>query len=163
MSGYPSDLTLKAKLLPRTLRGVLPIASATEIQISTESRAWKPYPPGNVRLNSQPYATWPATTTGDVTLSWSHRNRPGQGQGGALVSQDTAGEFGIEGSLTVEVLIGGTAKRSWTGLTGTSQIYTLAQRLADDSDPAKTVRFRITPVNGGYSGTVRSTPPFLMS
>lgn len=162
MSGYSADLTLKAKLCPRNLRGVLPLASAVEMSLATASRAWKPLPPGNVRLNAQPYATWPATTVGDVTLSWSHRNRASQGIGAALVAQDVIGTYVPEGTLTLEVLIASVVKRTWTGLTGTSQIYTLAQRTADDSDLSKTVQFRITPVNGSYQGTIRTTPPFVM-
>lgn len=162
MSGYSVDIALKVKLLPRTLRGVLPLTSATEMSITTTSRAWKPYPPGDVRLNAQPYAYWPAGTSGDVTLSWSHRHRIAQGSN-TVVSQEAPGASTLEGTLTVEVLIGGVVKRSWTGLTSTFQIYTLAQRQADDADATKTVQFRITPVNGGFTGTVRTTPAFLMS
>lgn len=160
---YSVDLLLKAKILPRTLRGTLPLASATELQITTASRAWAPLPPGNVKLNTQPYATWPATTTGDVTLSWSHRNRVTQGQSLPLVPQDTAGSYVIEGTLTIDVLIAGVVKRTWTGLTGTSQVYTLAQRTADDAVLSKAVQFRITPISGAYTGTVRTTPSFVMS
>lgn len=159
---YASDLLLKVKLLPRNPRGILPMASATEMQITTASRAWAPLPPGNVRLNTQPYATWPTTTTGDVTLSWSHRARLSHGPDTPLVAQDAAGAEAIEGTLTIEVLIGGVVKRTWSGLTGTSQVYTLAQRQTDDSDATKTVQFRIKPVNGGYTGTVRLTPVVLM-
>jgi len=162
MSSYPSDLTLKVKLLPFNPRGVLPIASATEMQLATSSRAWKPFPPGNVKLNSLDLEHWPTSTTGDVTLSWSHRNRAAQGQGGALVAQDVAGSYTLEGTITVEALIGGTVKRTWTSLTGTSQVYTLAQRQVDDTDATKTVQFRITPYRDSYAGTARTTPAFLM-
>lgn len=162
MNGYAADLTLKVILLPRTLRGVLPLAAATEMQLTTVSRVWKPLPPGNVRLNGQPYATWPATPTGDVTLSWSHRSRANHGPGSLLVAQDAGGGENPEGSLTVEVLVGGVVKRTWTGLTGNSQAYTLAQRQADDADATKPVQFRITPISGSLSGTVRTTPTFLM-
>jgi len=141
---------------------VLPLSSATEMSLATSSQAWKPLPPGNVELNGLPYASWPATTTGDVTLSWSNRSRASQGPGTLLVAQDTAGTTSPEGTLTIEVLIAGTVKRTWTGLTGTSQVYTLAQRTADDPDLSKMVQFRITPVNGSYQGTIRTTPPFVM-
>lgn len=160
---YASDLLLKVKLLPRNPRNTLPMASAGEMQLTTVSRAWAPLPPGNVRLNSQPYATWPTTTSGDVTLSWSHRARSDHGPDTLLVAQDAAGSEALEGTLVVEALIGGVVKRTWTGLTGTSQIYTLAQRQADDTDAIKTVQFRITPVNGVLSGTERITPAFLMA
>lgn len=128
MSGYSSNLTLKVKVLPRNLRGVLPLVSATEMGLTTASRAWKPLPPGNVKLNGQPYTTWPSSTTGDVTLSWSHRTRASQGPGTLLVAQDTTGTTSPEGTLTIEVLIAGVVKRTWTGLTGTSQVYPLPQR-----------------------------------
>jgi len=159
---YAVDLLLKTKLLPRTLRGTLPIASAAEMQITTASRAWAPLPPGNVKLNGLAYAAWPASTTGDVTLSWSHRSRTAQGPNTAVVAQDVAGAYAIEGTLTIEVLIDGLVKRTWTGITGTSQVYTLAQRTADDAVLTKPVQIRIKPVNGTYNGTVRTTPSFVM-
>ncbi len=117
---------------------------------------------GNVKLNAQPYATWPTTTIGDVTLSWSHRNRAAQGPGTLLVPQDTVGSFILDGTITLEVLIAGVVKRTWTGLTGTSQVYTLAQRTADDAVLSKAVQFRITPISGSFSGTKRTTPSFVM-
>nr|WP_320132324.1 hypothetical protein [uncultured Holophaga sp.] len=162
MSGYPSDLTLRAKLCPRNTVGAIGTSQATTMSLTTASRFYKPYPPGNVKLNSLAYASWPASTSGDVTLSWTNRNRLTQGIGGQLLAQDDATAATPEGTLKVEVLIGGTTKRTWTGLTGTSQVYTLAQRTADDSDLTKTVQFRITPINGSYTGTVRTTPGFVM-
>jgi hypothetical protein len=162
MAGYAADLILKTKLCPRNLRGVLPLTSATEMQITTASRAWAPLPPGNVKLNNLAYASWPTTTTGDVTLSWSHRNRVTQGVGSALVAQDVAGSYAIEGTLTIKAYVDGVLKRTWLGLTGTSQVYTLAQRTADNADLSKPVYFTITPINGAYTGTIRTTPPFVM-
>lgn len=161
-ASYPSDLTVTAKLTPRSLRGSLLLASATAMQLLTASRAWKPMPPGNVRLNGFGLVSWPTSTTGDVTLAWSHRNRLAQGPGTLLVAQDLAGSFVIDGTLTLEVLIDGVVKRTWTGLTGTSQVYTLAQRTADDAVLSKSVQFRITPVSGAFSGTKRTTPAFVM-
>ena len=162
MSGYASDLTVKVKLLPRNSMGVLPIASAVEMSLTTASRYLKPYPPGNVKLNNLAYASWPATTTGDVTLSWSHRNRVTQGIGQTLIAQDVAGSYTPEGTITVKAYVGGTLKRTWATLTGTSQVYTLAERTADDADLSKPVYFTITPVNGSYQGTIRTTPSFVM-
>ena len=139
------------------------MASAVEMALSTTSRAWKPYPPGNVMINGLDYEHWPANTTGDVALSWTFRNRTVQGQGGVLVPQDSIATFPLEGTIQVEALIGGISKRSWTGLTSTGLTYTAAQRAADDPDMTRTVQFRITPMNGSRSGTVRTTPAFLMS
>lgn len=162
-AAYATDLLLKVKLLTKTPRGILPLASAVEMQLQTVSRAFVPLPPGNVRLNGEAYATWPATTTGDVTLSWAHRNRVAQGQANALVAQDAVGTYAIEGTLTVEALIAGVVKRTWLGVTGNAQVYTLAQRTADDAVLSKSVQFRITPVSTVGNGIARTTPAFVMS
>lgn len=163
MSEYATDVTLNVKVLPTTLSGTLPIASAVASSLTTQSRAWAPYPPGNVKLNGNRYATWPSTTVGDVTLSWSPRNRPTQGSQRTLVRQDNTGSgLVMEGSVTVQAYVDGILKRTWTGLTGTSQVYTLAQRTADNADLSKPVYFTITPISGAYTGIVRTTPSFVM-
>lgn len=159
---YPADLTLKVKFLPVNSRSVLPLVSAQEVTLATASRFLKPLPPGNLKLNGLAYASWPTTTSGDITLSWSHRNRLAQGVGQQLVAQDVAGTYSLEGSLTVRAYVAGLLKRTWSAVTGTSQIYTLADRTADDADLTKQVCFTITPVNGNLEGTVRQTPPFVM-
>lgn len=159
---YAADLTCRAKLLPVNELGTLALASAAELQLTTTSRAWRPLPPGYVRLNGSTYASWPTTTTGDVTLSWAWRARTTQASGAPLVSQDDPASASPEGTLQVEALVGGVVRRTWTGLTATSLTYTLAQRQADDADAAKAVAFRITPVNGSLTGTVRLTPGFVM-
>ncbi len=122
-------------------------------------RASAPYPPGNVQLNSNKYDAWPTTTSGDVTLSWTHRSRTLQT---TVVAQDDATAYTLEGTVTVEVLINTVVVRTFSGLTGTSQVYTYAQRTADDADLTKKVQFRITPIGTGVSGTPRITPAFTM-
>ena len=164
--GYPTDVTVYAKLLTRTPKGLLLIASATQMTKVTVSRAWRPLPPGGVRLNGSPYSAWPTTTTGDAALSWSNRARSSHIPGTILISQDNYASETIEGTIKIEVLIGGTVKRTVTGLTGTSWTYTYAMRTSDDADPSKTVQFRITPVGpapNNYEGTKRTTPAFLMN
>ena len=125
-----------------------------------KQRASAPYPPGNVKLNGLGYDAWPTSTSGDVTLSWAHRSRTGQTQ---MVAQDDAVNFTIEGTLTIEVLLDGVSVREWTSVTGNSQVYTWAQRQADDADTSKVVEFRITPIGtGSEEGTSRRTPSFTM-
>jgi hypothetical protein len=60
-----------------------------------------------------------------------------------------------EGNYTVEVYVGDVLKQTYSGLTGTSQAYSAAQRTADDPDGTKTTRMRIEPVNGSYTGSAR--------
>ena len=100
---------------------------------------------------------------GDVTLTWVHRNRLVQVQR-EVVHQDAGNESaGPEGNYKVEVLIAGGVARTETGLTGTSYVYTIANRIADDADLDKWTQFRITPVNGTLEGNMRTTDQFKMS
>ena len=130
-------------------------------EIVLNDRAAAPYPPGNVQLNSNGYNAWPASTSGDVTLSWTNRSRTLQT---TIVAQDDATSYTLEGTIDIDVLVGGVVVRSFTGLTGTSQAYTYAQRTADDADLTKLVEFRIAPKGTGSEvGGIRVTPPFLMN
>jgi hypothetical protein len=153
--------TYNFKLLPTNARGAVSISSGSAVPLTLTDRAEVPLPPGAVKVNGD---FWPngRTYSGDVTLSWAHRNRTSQ-SGYTIVPQDAASVGSPEGNYTVDVLVAGTVKRTTTGITGTSFVYTHAMRLADDSDPTKTVKFRITPVNGTLVGTARTTDSFLMS
>jgi len=153
---------MNIKDLPFNSRGTIDLAKVTPISITTGDRASVPLPPGAVKVNGD---SWPdgKTYTGDVTLTWAHRNRSLQ-LGLALVQQDAASVGAApEGSYTIDVLIAGTVTRTATGITGTSFTYTHAQRLADDANLAHTVQFRITPANGALVGTIRTTDSFVMN
>lgn len=160
---YAADLTLKAKVLPSNSLGTLALTTAPEMQLTTQSRAWRPMPPGNLQVNGLGGSSWPATTLGDAAFTWNHRARATQAQGAALVAQDATGSFALEGTYTLEVLVGGTVKRTFTSETGSSKTYTPAMRLADDADGTKAVQLRITPINGGLAGTPRTTPGVVMT
>ncbi len=124
-------------------------------------RAIAPYPPGKVTLNSNEYPAWPAATTGHVTPGWTHRSRTEQT---TIIAQDDATSHTLQGTITVEVLIDGAVVRTFASLTGTSQVYTFAQRTSDDADVTKAVVFRITPVGTGSDiGYIRETPKTVMS
>lgn len=161
---YGADLTVNAKVLPHTPKNTLAIGSATQMSITTASRSRKPYPPGNVSINSTAYPGMLTTTVGDAVLTWAHRHRVTQTAAAAMLPQDSASvSGGQEGTYTVEVYVGGVLTQTFSALTGTSQTYTSAQRVADDSDGSKTVVFRIKPINGSYTGTTRDTQAFTMT
>jgi hypothetical protein len=157
---YTHDQTIWAKCLPFNFTKAVSEALVTAISATMESRAQQPYPPGKVRINGQ---EWPSTIDGDATLTWAHRIRTAQ-DFQEVVHQDASSTPGtIEGTYTVEVLIDGVVKRTQTGITGTSFLYTTADRASDDADLTKLVQFRITPVNAdGLAGTSRLTDPFGM-
>ncbi|MCK9554080.1 hypothetical protein, partial [Aquamicrobium sp.] len=115
---------------PRQDTALLPLG----VPIGTSSvrvvfrRQNRPYPPGNVKINNVAY---PAIAKGDLVISWAHRDRLSQTV--SLVPQ-TNGNIGPEASVTYTLRIYGEAgslRRTYSGLTGASQTYTLADDTAD--------------------------------
>jgi hypothetical protein len=53
-------------------RGQLPMSSSPSDSVVMNSRYFRPYPPGRLRINTLAY---PETISGLLSLSWSHRNR----------------------------------------------------------------------------------------
>lgn len=154
---YPADQTINARCLPFNARGTVSLDSVSTITRAMASRAQKPYPPGNVRVNN---LSWPVATREDAVLTWAHRHRIQQT---SIVQQDDGNQAASpEGNYTVEVRVGGTLRQTFAGLTGTQQVYTALQRFTDDKDGSKTVVFRIRAINGSLEGTVRNTDAFLM-
>lgn len=81
-----TDATVSVKLLPGAVGGYLGMASAFETSITTRSRAWRPLPPGRIRVNdiqhpssitlrNATYDTYGAIITAAVplTIAWAHR------------------------------------------------------------------------------------------
>ena len=130
---YLTDGTREAKLLPMNSFGEFPITSASYDSVTTRSRAARPYPPGCLQINGNPYGTRPATIIGDVTLTWKSRNRLTQTASAELVAQDAndiAGEAGqvydiyvIAADSVIVRTVLGVALETWT--------YTAAMRVAD--------------------------------
>jgi hypothetical protein len=140
---YPVDLTIAAKLLPQNAVGGFPLSSATAINVTTRSRASRPYPPGKLTMQSLAYGTrYSAITGGDLALAWKSRNRLTQTVAGPLVPQDTA-DITPEASTTYDVKVhdaNGTQIHSDTGIAIETWNYTMAQRVADgptNPDPIK--------------------------
>lgn len=125
---YAAGETVNARLLTVTGKGTLALASAPTDSLAMNRRQNRPYPPGNVKINNVAY---PAVAKGDLVISWAHRDRLSQTV--TLVPQ-TNGNIGPEASVTYTLRIYGEAgslRRTYTGLTGTSQNYTLADDTAD--------------------------------
>lgn len=123
---YAAGETVNARLLTVTGKGTL--ASAPTDSLAMNRRQNRPYPPGNVKINNVAY---PAVAKGDLVISWAHRDRLSQTV--SLVPQ-TNGNIGPEASVTYTLRIYGKAgslRRTYSGLTGASQTYTLADDTAD--------------------------------
>ena len=160
---YAIDQTVSVKCLPHNSGGYCTLAQVTGSSVVLASRAQRPYPPGKVRINGQEWPNGAHLGAVDATLTWQHRHRTAQ-SGTAIVAQDANSVVGgPEGTYTVDVLIAGVVKRTQAAIAGTSFAYTQAQRAADDPDLQKAVQFRLTPVNGTLTGTVRITDAVVMA
>ena len=153
---------MRVKLLPYTTKAQLDIDDAVEMIFAPIGSAQGPYPPGKIQVNG---TTWPdgCTFTGDVTLTWAHRNKYTQDLR-QVVHQDAASvEAGPEGTYTIEVLIAGMVvpARTVQGVTDASFVYTLAHCIADGG-AGQWIQFRITPILGETSGSPRTTDQFKM-
>lgn len=93
---------------------------------TTPTRSEKVYCPTDVRFNGQSY---PASITGEMTVSWSHRNRIGTWSY-ADSGRTSSAEPGTEYDVLVYGELG-TLIHTEAGLTGTSWTYLAADEIAE--------------------------------
>lgn len=141
---YTSGNTVYARLLTNTTEGQLAEGSAGTDNITMVQRQYRPYPPGNLTVNTEVY---PASITGELALAWSHRDRLTQAD--QLVDTDE-GSIGPEAGVTYTVRIydGVTLKRTASGISGTTYTYASADETTDGG-PFDPVRFTVHAVRGG--------------
>lgn len=126
--------TANVKLLSATSSQVLSPTLAPVDNLPIVARQARPYPPGNLKLNSTAYADVTSVSgAADVVLTWAHRDRLGQAD--QLVSQPEA-SVGPEAGTTYTIRIFRTDValspiRTVTGLTGTTWSYTTAMQTSD--------------------------------
>jgi hypothetical protein len=145
---YTDGEVVKAKLLTLTGRGQLAIGSATERTVTMDSRFDRPYPPGNVQVNG---AAYPASVSGDLAFTWRHRDRTQQT---AYLVLQTENSIGPEAGTTYTLRLytaAGVLKRTYSGLTGTSQAYSNAQEIADFGAVQGALRFELESLRDGLA------------
>ncbi|HAK16481.1 MAG TPA: hypothetical protein DCM65_09555 [Acinetobacter junii] len=69
---YVTGEIINVKTLTTTPSGILNLDDVDAQQVEIKARANRPYPPANVKINSE---YWPAYFEDDFTLTWSNRNR----------------------------------------------------------------------------------------
>lgn len=118
---YTDGETVEAEARVETGSGLLDSASAPDDSIVVDARQHKPYPPGRFQLNGEYY---PEAITGELTVSWAHRDRLQQT---ASIIDHTAASIGPEASVTYTLQLydeNNVLRRTETGLTGTSYTWT---------------------------------------
>ena len=74
VDGYSGNVTVNTKLAPKNVAQSLDINLAAAVTVTTNSRSLRPLPPGRIRVNAAPVPAG-ATFSGDMILTWAHRNR----------------------------------------------------------------------------------------
>ncbi|MFV5509118.1 hypothetical protein [Acinetobacter sp. 197] len=101
---YAQSEVVEAQVLTTTPSGIQSL-SGTGVPVEIKSRAIRPYPPANVKINN---VLWPETllVSSDLVVSWVHRNRIQQTGGVSLGFYDAgiAAELGVTYSLELSTL-----------------------------------------------------------
>jgi hypothetical protein len=150
---YVSGETAQLRLCPKTGKGELSVTLATTVSRSIQQRFIRPYPPGNVKINGVAY---PAVVAGDITVTWANRNRVNQT---ANVVLQTDGNITPEAGQTTTIRFydsGNALRRTYSGITGTSQTWSLADIIADSAGASNTVRIEIEASRTDSKGTFAS-------
>lgn len=119
---YSQGLSIQAQLLTNTSQGQLdPLLAATDI-LALQGRQGRPYPPAAFAIGGQ---VFPASVTGDVVVTWAHRNRLQQAD--QLIDTSFASitpESGTTYSVQLKRTDNGGVLASQTGLTATTVTLT---------------------------------------
>jgi hypothetical protein len=146
---YASGEVVQTKVLTRTSSGLLSEAITPTDSVTLVARQYKPYPPGNVKIDSTSIFSLTGVHIVPV-LTWAHRDRLTEDD--QLVGH-TAASIGPEAGTTYTVQVksadGTTTLRTVTGLTGTTWTYTDALQLADGFP--QSVLIQLWSVRGGVA------------
>lgn len=129
---YASGEEISAKLLTVTTTEQLDIDDAPEDAVTMNSRAIRPYPPGNFKISGKYFPD--EVVLGDVEITWAHRDRKQQTSSELFDFAD--GDIGPEDGTTYTVVVKddvGTELHTEAGITGTAWTYTEAALNADTS------------------------------
>jgi len=147
---YVDDDVPGVKFLPTTPKGQLEEGDATaHNSAAMNSRFIKPYPPGDFKVDG---ASYPATFTGEPTLTWKHRNRTTQVD--TIIEHDNttiAAEVGTTYEIDIYKQDLVTLARAVTGLTGETYTYAEADENSDCGGQQTQLRFVLRSVRGGFS------------
>jgi hypothetical protein len=144
---YSSGELIHVRLLSRTTSQTLDPIYAYIDDLTIGGRQGRPYPPGNVTVNGDPFGV-PHTTTGDIDILWAHRDRIIEGN---TLLEHGAGSTGPEPGTTYTVRVYGpdgvALLRTATGISGTSYSYATGDAIAD-GDPG-VIWFELESVRDG--------------
>lgn len=130
---YIGTEVIGVKLLMKSTSSTMAIASAPPRRLAFNQRFARPYPPGNVSVNSTPFYSEFALSIADPTLTlyWSHRDRITQGD---TLHGHEVGDIGPEVGTTYVLRVfteDGTLVRIIDGIEGNTASYDIFQAIDD--------------------------------
>lgn len=151
---YANGENVNGRYITIATGGRLADGSAPVSSVTTARRFGRPYPPGDLKLNG---ARYPASISGILTVSWVHRDRITQAD---QVLDTLAGSVGPEAGVTYTLELydqTGTLRRTYTGLTGTSQTWDTESTDSGLTPPTlnSQVRVRLWAVRSGLDSYQR--------
>lgn len=152
---YMATETIGLKVLMKTAGGAMQNENAPAKPLTFNSRFARPYPPGLVKMNANPfwYAEQRLETAGAINFNWAHRDRVTQADQRIDHSVASIGpEVGTSYVLRI-YRANNTLLRTVSGLTGTSYNYTYSIAVGDfghspDDQPAYAL---LHSARGGYT------------
>jgi hypothetical protein len=125
---YAGGETVSAKLRTRTSSQLLDAALAPTLAIALDERAFRPYPPGALKITDELASDVvdPGSCVGELTVAWAHRDRLLQAD---QLLDASAGDIGPEAGTTyaVRFYLDDVLDSTQSGITGTSSTpYTVS-------------------------------------
>lgn len=93
---YVAGEEVDVKITPVSGSGVLPIEEAIPMTVTLAQRPFRPYAPGDLRVNGDSYLD--VTYEGELAVTWAHRDRVQQTAG--VLIDHTAADIGPEAGTT---------------------------------------------------------------
>lgn len=126
-----SSESVNIKLLTNTPIDQLPASSATAYSLTFNSRAIRPYPPGNLKINGS-YFPESIGENESLSLTWSHRDRLSQTGSSIIDFEDS--DVGPEDGVTYTVRVyseNDDLIKTQSNISGTSFVYSIDDEIAD--------------------------------
>lgn len=130
-TAYVDGEEVGAKILTVTPKNTLSLADAVEDLLTFDSRAYRPYPPGNFKINNVAFGDTIETDSG-LTVSWAHRDRIQQTAGNII--DHLYGNIGPETDVTYSLKLYGENDdliRSVEDYTDDEYVYSIETEKAD--------------------------------
>ncbi len=145
---YTESQQVDVRILPSTSTGTLALGAAPTDQITLASRKDRPYPPGRLRFNAEAY---PAQFTGDLVVTWAHRDRIMQT---VSLIDESESSIGPEPETTYTLRIydqDDVLMHTESGLTGTTYTWTEAAETSARGSLGTHVRVELWSVRDTYT------------